>query len=70
MQKLITIYLNNQAYDKGKFFGGGVADKHGFAEEHLQDYLQQGWVIKAIHGFAGGSESFHASGWVVVLLEK
>ncbi len=70
MQKLITIYLNNQAYDKGKFFAGSNANKHGFVEEHLQNYLQEGWVIKAIHGMGGGSESFFASGWVVVLLEK
>jgi hypothetical protein len=34
MQKLITIYLNNQAYDKGKFFAGNTADRHGFVEEH------------------------------------
>jgi len=69
MQKLITIYLDNQAYDKGKFFARG-ADKHGFVEEHLQDYLQQGWTIKAIHGLGGSSESFFACGWVIVLLEK
>ncbi len=70
MQKLVTIYLDNQVYSKAKFFAGGSAEKHGRVEEHLQDYLQQGWVIKAIHGFGGGSESFVACGWVVVLLEK
>lgn len=70
MQKLITIYLDNQAYNKGKILAGGCADKHGFVEEHLQNYLQQGRAIKAIHGLGGNSESFFASGWVVVLLEK
>ncbi len=69
MQKLITIYLNNQVYEKGKLFARG-ADEHGVVEEHLQDFLQQGWTVKAIQGFGGGSESFYARGWVVALLEK
>jgi hypothetical protein len=70
MQKLITVYLDNQVYSKGKFFSGDCADKHGLVEEHLQDYLQQGWAIKAIHGFGGNAETFAARGWVIVLLEK
>jgi hypothetical protein len=70
MQRLITIYLDNQAYSKGKFFSGDPADKHGFVEDHLQDYLQQGWAIKAIHGFGGAAETFAVRGWIVALLEK
>lgn len=70
MQKLITIYLDNLAYAKGKVLVGNLADKHGLVEEHLQEFLQQGWTIKAIHGFGGNSESINVRGWVVVLLEK
>ena len=69
MQKLVTIYLNSHTYSKGKFLSTG-AEAHGLVEEHLQDYLQQGWTIKAIHGLGGSSESFFACGWVIVLLEK
>jgi hypothetical protein len=42
MQKLITIYLDNQAYNKNKILAGGLADRHGFVKEHLQNYWQQG----------------------------
>jgi hypothetical protein len=70
MQKLVTIYLDSQAYDKGKILAGSHAGKHGSVEEYLQDYLQQGWTIKAIHGFGGHAESFDVRGWVAVLLEK
>ena len=69
MQKLVTIYLNSHTYSKGKFLSTG-AEAHGLVEEHLQDYLQQGWAIKTIHGFGGSSETVVANGWVVVLLEK
>ena len=70
MQKLVTIYLDNGVYGKGKMIVGSYADKHGLVEEHLQDYLQNGWAIKAIHGFGGNSEPLSARGWILVLLEK
>ncbi len=70
MQKLVTIYPDNQVCTKGKFFAGGGAEKHGFVEEHLQECWQQGWAVKAIHGFGGNSETYFASGWVIALLEK
>jgi hypothetical protein len=70
MQKLVTVYLDNMAYAKGKMIVGSFADKHGLVEEHLQDDLQNGWTVKAIHGFGGNSDAVNAKGWVVVLLEK
>lgn len=70
MQRLITIYLENTAYSKGKMLVSSFADKHGLVEEHLQDDLRDGWTVKAIHGFGGNSEILAARGWIVVLLEK
>ncbi len=69
MQKLVTIYLDNHAYMGKKFFRGSYADKHGFVEEHLTEYLSQGWKIADINSF-GGSADLAARGWVVALLEK
>jgi hypothetical protein len=70
MQKLVTVYLDNHAYLKGRGIVPHYADNHGLVEEHLQSYLQDGWTVKAIHGFGGHSEGMIASGWVVALLEK
>ena len=68
MQKLVTVYLDNMSYVKGKWkIGKGV--HHGLAEEHLEEYLSQGWKITDIHSF-GGSTDVSAKGWIVVLLEK
>ena len=70
MQKLITIYLDNTVYSKGKMIVGCFADKHGLIEEHLQDDLREGWTIKALHGFGGNSDGLNVRGWLAVLLEK
>lgn len=70
MQKLVTIYLDSSAYGKGKMLVASHADRHGCVEEHLQAELQDGWVIQAVHGFGGHSDTLHVRGWVVVLLEK
>ena len=68
-QKLVTIYLDNMAYAKGKMIGS-FADKHGLVEEHLQTYLDDGWRIGSVSGFGGNSESISARGWFAVILEK
>jgi hypothetical protein len=68
-QKLVTIYLDNIAYAKGKVLVGSFADKHGLVEEHLTDLLAKGWRVAAIHGFGGSGESIAARGWITVLLE-
>ena len=42
MQKLVTVYLDKTAYGMPNNLGG-YGDKHGFVEEHLQEYLTEGW---------------------------
>ena len=69
MQKLVTIYLDNHAYMDGKWAKGSHADKHGFIEEYLQDYLADGWRIVSLYGL-GGAEGINARGWLAVVLEK
>lgn len=69
-QKLVTIYLDNSAYGKGKVLIGSYGDKHGLVEEHLSDELAQGWKVKTIRCFGGGSEGLSVRGWITVLLEK
>jgi hypothetical protein len=45
------------------------AEKHGFVEEYLQEYLQDGWKIASLFGF-GGTEKINVPGWLAVVLEK
>jgi hypothetical protein len=68
MQKLVTIYLDNTAYGPPKVIGC-YADKHTFVEEHLQEYLTQGWKVRSLFGL-GGASGICCQGWVAVLLEK
>jgi len=70
MQKLVTIYLDNNAYGKGKMIVTSYADMHGLVEEHLQNYLAEGCSIKLVTGFGGNSESMSVRGWAIVVLEK
>jgi hypothetical protein len=70
MQKLLTIYLDNAAYGQGKMLVGSYADQHGLVEEHLQDYLKDGWTVRHLHGFGGNSDGLVVRGWVVVVLQK
>ena len=70
-QKLVTIYLDNMAYAKGKtIFGSSLADKHGLVEEHLQAFLDEGWRIASVSGFGGSSDGTSARSWLAVVLEK
>jgi hypothetical protein len=70
VQKLVTIYLHNSAYGKGKLVIGSYADEHGLIAEHLRDDLKDGWAVKAVHGFGGNSDGLSVRGWLAVLLEK
>ncbi len=70
MQKLVTIYLDNMAYGKGKLLIGSLADKHGLVEEHLKAELATGWRVSSISSFGGNAEAISARGWLAVLLEK
>jgi hypothetical protein len=69
-QKLVTVYLDNTAYAKGRALVGNFADQHGLVEEHLTSYLSQGWKVVSVHGFGGNSDSLSVRGWLAVLLEK
>lgn len=70
LQKLVTVYLDNSAYAKGKVLVGSYGDKHGLVEEHLTKYLSEGWKVAAIHGFGGNSDALSVRGWITVLLER
>lgn len=68
MQKLVTIYLDNTAYGRPKM-PGCYAEKHGQVEEHLTEYLSDGWQVRSFFGL-GGSSDVSCRGWFAVLLEK
>jgi hypothetical protein len=70
MQKLVTIYLDNAAYAKGRMLVGSFADQHGLVEEHLRADLAVGWRVASITGFGGNSDHLTVRGWLAVLLEK
>ena len=70
MQKLVTIYLDNSAYGQGRMLVGSYGDKHGLVEEHLKDFLADGWAITNLHSFGGNSDGLSVRGWITVLLEK
>ena len=69
-QKLVTIYLDNAAYGKGKTVFASFTDKHGLIEEPLAAELADGWRIGSITGFGGNSDGISARGWLAVVLEK
>ena len=69
-QKLVTIYLDNAAYAKGKMLVGSFAERHGAVEEHLAPQLAEGWRIASIQGFGGSADNVWVRGWFAVLLEK
>jgi hypothetical protein len=69
-QKLVTVYLDNLAYGSGKWINTGYGDKHGLIEEHLAQYLADGWTIRSFTGFGGGGESITGRAWLAVLLER
>lgn len=49
---------------------GSFGDKHGLIEEHLGPYFAEGWTVREIRGFGGGSDALAVRGWVIVLLER
>jgi hypothetical protein len=69
MQRLVTIYLSNEAQSAGRFFEPN-AKVHGLVEEHLERDLAQGWTVQAVTGFGGLNEFGIAKGWLAVVLEK
>jgi hypothetical protein len=68
--KLVSIYLNSEGY---RIRGQKSPDQqHGAVQQHLHEYLRDGWKITTISAAAGaaGDVGSRASGWVMVLLEK
>jgi len=68
-QKLVTIFLSDDDDDDME------------VQEHLQEYLEDGWKIESLHrvgtgaGYGAGGEAdaeghCYVAGWLAVLLEK
>jgi hypothetical protein len=70
VQKLLTIYVDNHAYMGDKWLKGSHADKHGFVEEHLKEFVDDGWKIVSLFGIGGASDGLGARGWLAVVIEK
>lgn len=70
MQKLLTIYLDTMVYLGDKWIAGSHADKHGSVQEHLQEYLQDGWRVVSMTALGGANDNLNARGWIAVVLEK
>jgi hypothetical protein len=70
MQKLVTIYLDNNAYAQGKMIVTSYHEMHGLVEEHLANYLGDGWSIKMVTALGGNSDGLSVRGWVAVVLER
>jgi len=67
MQKLVSVYLDTLGFERKK---SGILfsteEFHGRVEEHLGEYLENGWKVIHLSSMAG-----HATGaWVIVTLEK
>lgn len=69
MQKLVTIYLDSFAYSDKKLTQS-LRDKHGLVEEHLSNYLDDGWKINEISSFGSTQTMYCTTGFVIVALEK
>ena len=62
MQKLVTIHLTSNVLHKPM--------KPGQVEEHLEQYLADGWVIETVTALGGCASESGAQGWVVAVLKK
>lgn len=58
MQKLVTVCLS------------GKNLTHGVVEEHLADYLADGWRITSATAAGGSNAAAAACVWVAVVLER
>ena len=70
MQKLVTIFLTNEAYAEGFFNAAPGAKIHGHVEEHLASDLSDGWQVVSMTALGGHSQSSFVRGWLGVVLEK
>lgn len=70
MQKLVTVYVDNSGYKRGKLLVGSYGDLHGRVEEHLGQYTADGWTVKSVAGLDGSGETLNVRGQFAVVLEK
>lgn len=66
MQKVVTLFLDISGYEGRGGFRLSNADLHGRVDEHLVEYLEQGWRVETLQTLKGPD----GGGWLVVLLEK
>jgi hypothetical protein len=69
-QKLVTVYLDNSVYAKGKMVAPTHSDRHGVVEEHLSFLLNEGWRVKQLTALGGGAGNIGVRGWIVAILER
>ena len=69
MQKLVTIYLDNMAYEGSTMFKGHAA-RHGQVEEHLKAELAEGWWIVSTTAFGGAADGYTACGSCSTNIER
>jgi len=70
-QKLLTIYVDSEAYEGEGFkalFKTNKGGKHGHVEGHLEDELAKGWRITQLSSISAGD--INARGWFAFVLEK
>lgn len=64
MQKFVTIFLSEKR----------PKNTHALIQEHLSQYLNDGWTIAQITGVGGvagdNRGGFLAAGWIAVVLQK
>lgn len=70
MQKLVTVYMDNFAGQKGGVLGLPLYKQHGHLEECLPQFLNDGWRVVQISSFGSASRTGLVGGFLTVLLEK
>ena len=64
MQKLVTLSF-------AAFHGfGGEKITHGEVQEHLAEYLSDGWRVASMMSVGSTGDVAVTAGWLAVLLEK
>ena len=66
MEKLVSVYLDVTGYDRKSGIRLSNADLHNRVQEHLNEYLSQGWTVKKLSCLPGSD----SGGWVIAVLEK
>ena len=62
MQKLVTLAFTA--------FHGGEKTAHGEVQEHLAEYLTDGWRVVSMMSVGSTGDVAATAGWLAVLLEK